>query len=997
MKKFRLSALLFAFLFSIQGCSLSQRSSSGVARIVIDSKTVQSLKRSSNGKATQKVQDPNYTYYLINVEGDGIPIIPGDVECLRLSKDSAVAISTANSGQTEVELKVPTGQNRRITIMSLYFDPLKNLGVRPPYSGELAMNYINSTGSGGDAGDPLIIAEAMIPDLRGDQVVDLWPLASPRVTQCQHGQQPIENADLRMTDYGPWMGTDASGREMPLRLWNLGSGNTFYFNLYGTLFNQSALSLTFGSSGLPAGVDSDISIYGKSLSSQAQINFRDPRGIDLSQTRTSMEHIINYTRLDGTSGTLSRSIPLDIADAPPVVIGTPALVPGTTNLYSVDVRADAGRIAEIQPLMREAVRSRAQMMGAATQPQLQMVPGPEPYQVSTFAGAVDSPQGIAVDDYGNVYALDYFNKVVKKWAPGGALLGCYDSKSIKLNCSNNTTDKFSDPNGTAVKNGYLYVADSSSIHKIAIDGSTTGNNEILVDDTYGQPMAVALDQSDNLYVATKLGVGSGYILKLHPDGSYFRDANNTKMIYGLITSNWDSGTPEGIAVDKQGQVYVADSLGDRILVFDSSLHSYQPLLDLFGIQGVAVDGAGSVYLAVTGQNNIQALEKDLSGNWVVHPIAGAASFNAPSAITVDSAGNLFVAEDNKLDENYRRITGTGAIRKLSRGCPVGGIAGNPMPLTLNPGTSCQVYYAVFSSGNLNNSDPKLRDSVILQMDVADYAANGAPRTLQSTLTSPSGGYPANNAFSTKWDYPLVYDLTNPSNSERVVVTSDSVLRRNTSGLYGTYFYGDGYSYEAIGLELKSQTDTINDLTQMDAGVFPDLNFPRQVNGSDLIEANLLVMQTNLTTTPPTVTYQSQHLDFLPLDLSVTQVNVQLSLKDVSDTGIPMIVQNSFIYTFGDSYLYSIDLSAQGRHLTEALSTNRYAQLVDSSGSLNTALYVENLAFINFTDARNNSFQKLVVQSILIDNLDSERMSIPGPVLNVSPTEQTPTQNSQPPF
>ncbi len=122
-------SLALGIAFSSSGCSLSQRSSSGSARIVIDSKTVQSLKRSSNGKATQKAQDPNYAYYLINVEGDGIPIIRGDVECLRLSKDSAVVISASNSGQTEVELMVPTGRNRRITIMSLYFDPVKNVGV----------------------------------------------------------------------------------------------------------------------------------------------------------------------------------------------------------------------------------------------------------------------------------------------------------------------------------------------------------------------------------------------------------------------------------------------------------------------------------------------------------------------------------------------------------------------------------------------------------------------------------------------------------------------------------------------------------------------------------------------------------------------------------------------------------------------------------------------------------------------------------------------------
>ena len=150
----------------------------------------------------------------------------------------------------------------------------------------------------------------------------------------------------------------------------------------------------------------------------------------------------------------------------------------------------------------------------------------------------------------------------------------------------------------------------------------------------------------------------------------------------------DGGSPQGVAVDRTGNLYVADANKHVILKLASTGTNWivTTIAGLEGASGandgtnsgarfydpggVAVDGAGNLFIADSGNNVIR--EAVLSGtNRIVSTIAGvanslggnndgtndAAQFAFPVGIAVDSAGNLFVGDNGNV--TIRKIAHSG--------------------------------------------------------------------------------------------------------------------------------------------------------------------------------------------------------------------------------------------------------------------------------------------------------------------------------------------------
>ncbi len=167
---------------------------------------------------------------------------------------------------------------------------------------------------------------------------------------------------------------------------------------------------------------------------------------------------------------------------------------------------------------------------------------------------------------------------------------------------------------------------------------------------------------------------------------------------GCVTTVAGSGTPafqDGpaataefqnpfhIAVDSAGKIYVADLLNHRIRVISggqvSTLAGKDPggYLDgpvtdaLFWTpKGVAVDDTGAVYVADTGNNRIRKIFGGMvttvaGSGWPVGALDGpalTAQFNQPSAVVVDSAGKITVADQM----NHRiRVLEDGEVTTLA--------------------------------------------------------------------------------------------------------------------------------------------------------------------------------------------------------------------------------------------------------------------------------------------------------------------------------------------
>jgi sugar lactone lactonase YvrE len=204
--------------------------------------------------------------------------------------------------------------------------------------------------------------------------------------------------------------------------------------------------------------------------------------------------------------------------------------------------------------------------------------------------------------------------------------------------------QFSDPFGVAIDSrGNVYVADggdSNRIRKISADGAVStlaGGREGFADGVgsaaaFHTPSALAIDRRGNLYVAD---TGNHAIRKIAPGGSVTTLAGNGKPGFadgpGALAQ---FNGPVGIAVDDAGIVYVADTYNDRI-------------------RRIAPDGSVS-----TVAGNGQPGEADGA--------APGAGFDTPAAVAVARDGTLYVAD-----------TGNHAIRKIGTDGRVSTIAVPP--------------------------------------------------------------------------------------------------------------------------------------------------------------------------------------------------------------------------------------------------------------------------------------------------------------------------------
>jgi len=115
--------------------------------------------------------------------------------------------------------------------------------------------------------------------------------------------------------------------------------------------------------------------------------------------------------------------------------------------------------------------------------------------------------------------------------------------------------------------------------------------------------------------------------------------------------------PEGLCVDAQDRVYVADSCNHRIQIFSSD----GKFLRAYGKAGsgegelsypydICVDAAGRQYVCEFGNSRIQVFDaNDRSIEIIGSPGAEPGRFSNPWGVVLDSAGNLYVADS----QNHR--------------------------------------------------------------------------------------------------------------------------------------------------------------------------------------------------------------------------------------------------------------------------------------------------------------------------------------------------------
>jgi sugar lactone lactonase YvrE len=203
----------------------------------------------------------------------------------------------------------------------------------------------------------------------------------------------------------------------------------------------------------------------------------------------------------------------------------------------------------------------------------------------------------------------------------------------------------------------------------------------VITDIPNQPGATAVDSDGNVYVAD---TGNNLIGKVAPDGTFSVVAGGgaTSPLSATVATDALLNAPRGVAVDSAGNVYIADSGNNLVekVAPDGTFSvvagggATSPLSAtvatdalLNAPRGVAVDSAGNVYIADSGNNLVEKVAPDgtfsvVAGGGATSPLeSGLATqmqLSNPGGVAVDASGNLYIADTgNGLIEEVDAVTG----------------------------------------------------------------------------------------------------------------------------------------------------------------------------------------------------------------------------------------------------------------------------------------------------------------------------------------------------
>ena len=268
--------------------------------------------------------------------------------------------------------------------------------------------------------------------------------------------------------------------------------------------------------------------------------------------------------------------------------------------------------------------------------------------------------------------------------------------------------------------GGLGVLIPGNIRPVAGDGTATG--PILDGSAAGaasldNPTGVALDGAGNLYIADrdhnrirKVTAATGLISTLAGNGTpaYAGD--------GLISTNAavSVNAPTGLAVDGAGNLYIADT-GNQVIREINSANGVISTVAGTGAegstgdlgpataatlhqpQGVSIDSAGNLYIADTANQRIRRVDAStgivatIAGNGTAGfqgdtGLATAAELNLPLALAFDAAGNLYIAD-----------SGNNAVRQVAA---VNGVIAAASTIITFAGTGAAGYTGDGASANM---------------------------------------------------------------------------------------------------------------------------------------------------------------------------------------------------------------------------------------------------------------------------------------------------------
>jgi uncharacterized protein (TIGR03437 family) len=324
------------------------------------------------------------------------------------------------------------------------------------------------------------------------------------------------------------------------------------------------------------------------------------------------------------------------------------------------------------------------------------------------AARFSNPNGVAADASGNLYIADLYNDRIRK----------VDVNGVVTTFAGRFGGTFSGDGGPATEAGMFDVAgvavdaagnvfiadmDNYRIRKVDTTGKIstvagngtygfTGDNVQATQTALASPAAVAVDTAGNFYIGD---IFNHRVRKVNPQGMITTFAGT-----GTAGNNGDGGLatqaridiPEGLAFDRAGNLYIADSASNVVRKVDGS--------------GKISTFAGTGQGGFTGDNG-QARQARLS---------------SPRGVVADSTANIYIADAG--NDRIRRVDSNGVIMTIAGNGQTGfngdGISATQASLFEPTGLAADPYGAIYFTDSYNDRVRLLKGAQLQVFGLSKY-------------------------------------------------------------------------------------------------------------------------------------------------------------------------------------------------------------------------------------------------------------------------------------
>jgi len=273
------------------------------------------------------------------------------------------------------------------------------------------------------------------------------------------------------------------------------------------------------------------------------------------------------------------------------------------------------------------------------------------------------PYGIAVDSKGLVYVADQ--------RVGAIFIFNTETRDVQL-IKNGSDAKFGLVNGLAIDDSDRLFVSDGKLHRVLVF-NPKHEVEGVIDGTLVDPVGMAID-NENRFL---------YVADTQQDQVLVYDADSLKLLRRIgtggknhwLTTPGDFSAPSNVAVDKDGNLYVTDTMNNRVEIYDAD----GKFISWFGKhgdgpgyfarpKGIAVDCDGHIWVVDGYQDRVQVFDREgvlltYFGEHGNYP----GQFAAAVGIAIDKQNRVFVTDQYPARlQMFRYITDAEAAAEKAR-------------------------------------------------------------------------------------------------------------------------------------------------------------------------------------------------------------------------------------------------------------------------------------------------------------------------------------------